>query len=132
MHWLQTLDTSLFDFINQSLSNPFFDWLMPVLSGNAFFFPLLILLLIGLLWKGGVRMRLCLLLLILILPLGDGLVTNTIKHAVARPRPFVTLPEARLFGTVGKGYVAPGPGDSGMDPQANRGSYNSMPSSHAS
>ena len=44
MHWLQALDTGLFDFINQSLANPVFDWLMPVLSGNAFFFPVLFLL----------------------------------------------------------------------------------------
>jgi 4-amino-4-deoxy-L-arabinose transferase-like glycosyltransferase/membrane-associated phospholipid phosphatase len=131
MHWLQTLDTRLFDFINQSLSNPFFDWLMPILSGNAFFFPLLFLLGVGLLWKGNVRLRLCLLLLLLILPLGDGLVTNTIKHAVARPRPFVTLPEARLFGTVGKGYVAPVAGDSGREMSTDKGSRTSMPSSHA-
>ena len=34
MHWLQTLDTDLFLFVNQSLANPFFDWLMPVLSGS--------------------------------------------------------------------------------------------------
>ena len=95
MHWLQALDTSLFLFVNRSLANPVFDWLMPILSGNALFFPALFLLGVGLLWKGNVRMRLCLLLLLLILPLGDGLVTNTIKHAVARPRPFITLPEDR-------------------------------------
>ena len=35
MHWLQTLDTDLFHFINRSLSNPLFDRLMPVLSGNG-------------------------------------------------------------------------------------------------
>ena len=131
MHWLQTLDTGLFRFINGSLSNPFFDWLMPVLSGNAFFFPLLFLLVVGSLWKGTVRLRLCLLFLLLILPLGDGLVTNHIKHAVARPRPFVTLPEARLFGVVGKGYVPPEINDQGVDLSANKGSYNSLPSSHA-
>ena len=113
MHWLQALDTSLFLFVNRSLANPVFDWLMPILSGNAFFFPALFLLGVGLLWKGNARLRLCVLLLVLILPLGDGLVTNTIKHAVARPRPFVTLPEARLFGTVGKGYVPPETGDNG-------------------
>jgi hypothetical protein len=28
MHWLQTIDTALFRFINGSLSNPFFDWLI--------------------------------------------------------------------------------------------------------
>ncbi len=34
MHWLQTLDTNLFLFVNRSLANPFFDWLMPILSGG--------------------------------------------------------------------------------------------------
>ncbi len=132
MHWLQALDTGLFRFINGSLSNPLFDWLMPILSGNALFFPVLILLVVGFLWKGSVRLRLCLLFLLLILPLGDGLVTNTLKHAVARPRPFVTLPEARLFGTVGKVYVPPEINDQGVDMSANKGNYNSMPSSHTS
>ena len=131
MHWLQALDTGLFDFINQSLANPFFDWLMPILSGNAFFFPAVFLLGVGLLWKGNVRMRLCLLLLLLILPLGDGLVTNTIKHAVARPRPFVTLPEARLFGSPGKGYIPPQINESGVEMSTGKGSRTSMPSSHA-
>ena len=105
---------------------------MPVLSGNGVFsFPLLFLLGVALLWIGSVRARLCLLLLLLILPLGDGLVSNTIKHAVARPRPFVTLPEARVFGVVGKGYVPPEINDQGVDMAANKGSHNSMPSSHA-
>src|ERR1700733_9596907 len=34
MQWLQALDTALFHFINGSLGNPFFDWLMPLLSGG--------------------------------------------------------------------------------------------------
>ena len=131
MHWLQALDTSLFLFVNRSLANPVFDWLMPILSGNALFFPALFLLGVGLLWKGNVRMRLCLLLLLLILPLGDSLVTNTIKHAVARPRPFVTLPEARLFGSPGKGYIPHEAGDTGMEMSTDKGSRTSMPSSHA-
>src|ERR1039458_7702550 len=131
MHWLQALDMSLFLFVNQSLANPVFDWLMPVLSGNAFFIPVLILLVVGLLWKGGTRMRLCVLLLLLILPLGDTFICNTIKHAVARPRPFVTLPEARYFGSIGKGYIPPQINEYGVDMSAGIGSRTSMPSSHA-
>ena len=131
MHWLQALDTSLFLFVNRSLANPVFDWLMPVLSGNAFFFPAVFLLGVGLLWKGNARLRLCVLLLVLILPLGDTFICNTIKHAVARPRPFVTLPEARQWGKIGKGYIPPKAGDSGVDMSASIGSRTSMPSSHA-
>jgi 4-amino-4-deoxy-L-arabinose transferase-like glycosyltransferase/membrane-associated phospholipid phosphatase len=141
MHWLQTLDTRLFDFINQSLANPLFDRLMPFLSGNAFFFPLLFLLGVGLLWKGNVRMRICVLMLLVILPLGDGLIVNSLKHVVARPRPFVILPEARVFGVAGKNEVTPGTGDQAMEmaaplrgPDADGaggGSRRSLPSSHA-
>jgi 4-amino-4-deoxy-L-arabinose transferase-like glycosyltransferase/membrane-associated phospholipid phosphatase len=131
MHWLQALDTSLFFFVNRSLANPVFDWLMPILSGNAFFIPVLLLLIVGLLWKGNARLRLCVLLLLLILPLGDAFICNTIKHAVARPRPFVTLPEARYFGSPGKGYIPPQINESGVDMAANKGSRDSMPSSHA-
>ena len=129
MHWLQTLDTGLFHFINRSLANPFFDWLMPILSGA----------------NGAMRgssccslpprstrcasatraLRLCVLLMVLVVALGDPLIINTVKHAVARPRPFVTLPDARLFGVVGKGYVPP------EEMAANTSSRNSMPSSHA-
>jgi 4-amino-4-deoxy-L-arabinose transferase-like glycosyltransferase/membrane-associated phospholipid phosphatase len=131
MHWLQTLDTSLFLFVNRSLVNPVFDWLMPILSGNVFFFPALFLLVVGLLWKGNARLRLCILLLAIILPLGDSLVCNTIKHAVGRPRPFVTLPEARNFGSIGRGYVPPQINEYGVDMAAHQGSRTSLPSSHA-
>ena len=132
MHWLQALDTSLFYFVNRTLSNPFFDWLMPILSNNVFFFPLLFLFGAGLLWKGRVRMRLCVLMLAVILPLGDNFVINTVKHVVARPRPYAALPEARLFGHVGAGYIAPEASANGMEMSANQRSGTSMPSSHAS
>ena len=110
MAWLQSLDVALFRLLNQSLSNPLFDWLMPFLSWNSLFVPALVLGAIALAWKGGARGRRCLLLLVLVVALGDGLVCNSIKKAVARPRPFWDLPDARTL--VGKS-------DSG-----------SMPSSH--
>jgi membrane-associated phospholipid phosphatase len=135
MHWLQALDTRLFDFINRSLANPFFDWLMPVLSGNNgvknAFIVLAGMVGIALLCFGNRRLRLCVLLTTLIVATNDGLICNTLKHAVARPRPFVTLPEARLFGEIGKGYIPPQINEYGVDMAANKGSHNSMPSSHA-
>jgi 4-amino-4-deoxy-L-arabinose transferase-like glycosyltransferase len=135
MHWLQTLDTNLFLFVNRSLVNPLFDWLMPVLSGDNGMKNEFILLAVAaglaLLWFGNRRARLCVLLMILIVATNDGLLCNTLKHAVARPRPFATLPEARVSGTVGNGYVPPEINQSGVDMAANQGSRNSMPSSHA-
>jgi membrane-associated phospholipid phosphatase len=92
MHWLQSLDTALFHFINGSLGNPFFDWLMPILSGNSWFIPLAVLLVLGVLCFGSTRARLCALLIFMVVALGDPLVVNTIKKTIARPRPCLTLP----------------------------------------
>jgi 4-amino-4-deoxy-L-arabinose transferase-like glycosyltransferase/membrane-associated phospholipid phosphatase len=129
MHWLQTLDTNLFFFVNRTLANPFCDWLMPVLSGSHGVKNEFILLAIAaglaLLCFGSRRARVFVLLMALIVATNDGLLCNTIKHAVARPRPFVTLPEARVFGSVGQGYVPP------AEMSANTGARNGMPSSHA-
>jgi undecaprenyl-diphosphatase len=135
MHWLQTFDTNLFLFCNRSLVNPFFDWLMPILSGSNEtkhgLIALTIAVGVALLCFGNRRARLCLLLMVLVMATNDGLICNTLKHAIARPRPFVTLPEARLFGKVGNGYIAPDINEYGEDMAANKGNHNSMPSSHA-
>ena len=135
MHWLQTLDTNLFLFVNRSLANPFFDWLMPVLSGsNGVKTPFLVAVIaagIALLAFGNRRLRLCLAFTLIVVATNDGLVCNTIKNAVHRARPFVTLPEARQFGVVGRGYVAPEINAAGVDMAADKGSHNSMPSAHA-
>ena len=97
MHWLQTLDTSLFRFVNQSLGNPLCDWLMPVLSGGngvmRWFIPFAVAAIAAMLCFGKSRARLCALMIFLVVALGDPLVVNTIKKAVARPRPCITLPD---------------------------------------
>jgi membrane-associated phospholipid phosphatase len=128
MHGLQSIDTALFHFINGTLANPFFDWLMPVLSGRGV--PWLIAVIIAVPWillRGSRRLKVCVLLMVLIVSVGNGLIIDTIKKSVARPRPFVTLPDARQFGKVGAGYVAPLP-DGTLPATA---SQNSMPSAHA-
>lgn len=92
--WLQSLDAALFRFINQSLSNPFFDWLMPILSGNKLFVPMVIVGSLLLIWKQRAKGALCVAFILLAVALGDPLIINSIKHAVARPRPYVAMPEA--------------------------------------
>ncbi len=106
MSWLQAIDTTLFRFINQSLANPLFDWLMPRLAGHALFVPALLVLALLLIWKGGRRGRVFVFLLVLIVSLGDGLVCNKIKKAVGRPRPGITLADTRgLLGSSGSGSM---------------------------
>ncbi len=101
MSWLESLDLSLFRFINLKLNNPVLDAIMPQFAGNAWFIPVLALLAVWLLWKGGTRGRLFILMLVLVIGAGDALVINKIKKAVSRPRPYHAVPEAKLL--VGKG-----------------------------
>jgi membrane-associated phospholipid phosphatase len=100
MDWLLRMDTEFFRFVNGKLANPVFDQLMPFLSGNKYFMPALLVGGLIFLWKGRLRAGICALMLALILPLGDGYLCRPIKAVVGRPRPFWTVPEARLL--VGK------------------------------
>jgi membrane-associated phospholipid phosphatase len=128
MHWLQAPDTALFLFINRALANPFFDWLMPVLSGNGVpWLPAVLIAAPVVLYFGTARLRLCVLFMVLVVALGGALVIDPIKDSISRPRPFVTLPDARLFGSVGKGYVPP-MANGELPSTANR---HSLPSAHA-
>ena len=130
MQWLQALDVGLFRVINETLANPLFDKLMPFVSGNAFFYPALVLVAIVLLWKSRARGLVCVLLLALVLPLGDTWVCRTIKHGVARPRPFVVLAGVHRPGTPGDSptQATPAPTLPKKDASPATGS---MPSSHA-
>ena len=75
-------------------------------------------------------------MLALILPLGDGLICNTLKHAAGRPRPFVVMPEVHRPDTQtpiqppGRPPQCPGKKKPRSHPLP-RGDYASMPSSHA-
>jgi 4-amino-4-deoxy-L-arabinose transferase-like glycosyltransferase/membrane-associated phospholipid phosphatase len=129
VHWIQSIDLALFRFLNTTLSNPVFDQVMPFASGNRFFMPVLVITGLVLLWKGGRRARLCLLMAALIIPAGDGLITNTLKHAFARPRPFVTLENVRLYG-VEKKSPPPEPMLTAAAPSG-QPNHNSLPSAHA-
>src|SRR5262249_2127392 len=91
MDWLQALDVTAFRFINGTLSNPFFDKLMPFVSGNVFFAPVLGVLAVLLVWKTRERGLICILMLGIIVGTCDGVICRTIKHAVGRPRPFNAL-----------------------------------------
>ena len=133
MHWIQSWDTALFRFINTTLANPVFDQVMPFASGNKFFAPAVVVAAGLLAWKGGRRGRLCLLMLALIIGPGDGLVVNTLKHALTRPRPFVALQDVRFLGIPTTPAITEvfGSRMSLDDPGSGPPNHNSMPSAHA-
>src|ERR1022692_3655112 len=96
MAWLHVLDVDLFSFFNLTLRHPVLDPVMRFLSGNALFGPVLTLLGVWLLWKGGRRGRVLALMMAIILPFGDGFVVNPLKHVIGRERPAAGLTDAHL------------------------------------
>jgi hypothetical protein len=97
MPWLQNLDVILFRFINQTLSNPLFDAVMPWMSGNRMFLQLTLLVAAGLIWRGRGRAVLFLLLLALTLGVTDGLLGNPLKQALGRVRPCGVLEQVHVL-----------------------------------
>jgi len=113
IHWLQSLDVSLFRFVNLSMQNAFFDRLMPFVSGNPLFVPTVVGIVALLLWKGGLRARVYVIMLLLAIAFCDGAVCNSMKEAVGRFRPFHDILDTHI------------------PPQVGRTDSWSMPSSHA-
>src|SRR5688500_1022808 len=111
MDWLLSLDVALFRLVHEQLRNPFLDLVLPFFSWNALFAPALVLSAILLAWKGGVRGRIFVAILTLIILIGDGVICNAVKHTVERPRPFAAM--------------------ANVQPLVGRGASGSMPSSHA-
>jgi 4-amino-4-deoxy-L-arabinose transferase-like glycosyltransferase len=93
------------------LSNALFDRVMPVLSGNPWFFPLVIGAAALVFWKGRAKGVVFVIMLALIVSVGDGLICRTMKAAIARERPCWAVSDARCL--LGKSHSG------------------SMPSSHA-
>ncbi|MBC8003313.1 MAG: phosphatase PAP2 family protein, partial [Opitutaceae bacterium] len=101
MSWLSAIDTDLFRFLNQSLSNRFFDAVIPFFSGNAFFVPLVLILFGGLVAWGGRRGRVVAFMLLVGALAGDGLVSNNLKKTFGRVRPCHVVSDTRSPGGVG-------------------------------
>ena len=128
MDWLQALDVALFRFANSACANAFFDWLMPILSDDKFFFPFIGIGALGLLWKGARRGRVLVCLLLLGL-LGDVLICDSIKTSVARLRPFAAIGSVRQKNYQKVGYTVT-PAEVAKPPSEGF-ARRSMPSGHA-
>ena len=126
---MQSIDESVFRFINQKLANPVFDVLMPFLSGNPLFIPAIVIIVVLVLWRGGCKGRVYALMIAILLGLGDPFVCNPLKHYFERPRPFVTLPGVRRYGKDADDMAAQNEG--GQAAVAAKPKRNSMPSAHA-
>lgn len=87
IHRLIEIDTSFFHFINGTLSNRLFDFLMPVITNQNYWIVPIFVLLIYLWIRGGKRGRFAACLLIIIVAATDTIGAQVIKPWVGRLRP---------------------------------------------
>lgn len=106
MALLQALDTTVFRGINHGLANPVFDAVIPHASGNALFYPLLMLTAVLVIWRWKKRGWAFVLLAILAALVTSNCVCGPLKDLLERPRPFVTMSDVRLLGGQGAGSHA--------------------------
>jgi len=107
MEFINQIDTSLFYFINTSLQNPFFDWIMPIISAKRTWFPLWFIAIVLLIWKGGRKGQLAVLLVIPLIILTDQLSASVLKPLIQRIRPSIALPDVHLLGKKMNSYSFP-------------------------
>ena len=90
MEFILNIDTTIFHFINRGLSNPIFDFIMPLFHYEKYFIPLLIISwMLAIFYDKPNRWK-----LICIIPITILFVDQTglfIKNYVLRPRPWAIL-----------------------------------------
>ena len=84
-------DVWLFYLINNGMQNPVFDVVMPIITNKYAWFPVFLVLIVGLLWKGGYKGRMVILLTIPVILLSDQVSASLIKPWIGRLRPCVEL-----------------------------------------
>ena len=95
---LLQLDLSLFGFVNQSLANPMFDFLMPLFRSKFFWIPLYLLILVLLAIKLKWKSISLVILIVLTIFISDKISSELIKKTVCRVRPCneITLSESLI------------------------------------
>ncbi|MCX8009814.1 MAG: phosphatase PAP2 family protein, partial [Ignavibacteria bacterium] len=105
--FLYSIDVSIFYFINRTLANPIFDWMMPFITDIYHWYLVYILLWLILFFKGGkYRIGLALMILILI-TISDQLSSSVIKDIFERVRPCNVLPDVHLLVGCSSSYSFP-------------------------
>ena len=110
LEYLSNLDITLFYFVNRSLRNSVFDFLMPFitdLNRQKMVLVIVAFLLFVLLVKGGPRGRWAVAALVLGILFSDQLNSSLLKFLMERPRPCHALPDVHLLVGCGSGYSFP-------------------------
>ncbi len=90
------MDQKLLFLINHTWTCRALDYLMALMSNFDAWTPPLIVLLAVVLWRGGFRARAFVVTAALIVGVNDGVISNTLKRLVDRPRPHQALDDVRM------------------------------------
>lgn len=107
---LISADSAMFVGINQTLSNPLSDLLMPIVTNDMYLRIGFALVLSLLLWRGDWRLRVAALVSLLALALADLSSSAFLKPLLARARPCHDLsvfPQLKLLVSCGAGFALP-------------------------
>lgn len=105
--FFQSIDTTLFFFFNRDLANPFFDFLMPFITNRKTWYPVWLITIIVLIWKGGKRGRWAVFITLLAVALADPLVSRILKPFFERMRPCNALENVHLLVRKSRAYSMP-------------------------
>jgi len=129
------MDQQLLFLINHQWTHPALDMFMATLSCFDLWRVPLALLALSVAIFGGFRARMTILAIAMVIAIGDGVVSASLKKIVARPRPFQVLPGVRILDLQKRhprvlALLLP-PRIEISDPDTGAITGNSFPSSHA-
>lgn len=110
LDFLNSLDIKLFRFLNGSMCNSVFDFIMPFitdLNKHRFILVFVAAILLWMIIRGKRHVRIAALLLIITIVVSDQLSSSVIKYWLERPRPCHTLQNVHLLVSCGSGLSFP-------------------------
>lgn len=100
--WLDNIDKALFHFFNETISNAFFDVVMPIITNQNYWILPILILIFMLIVKGGKRGQIAAGILIISVAATDVIAAQIIKPWVGRIRPSHAMTDSINL-LVGKG-----------------------------
>lgn len=104
---LSSIDTQLFIFLNITIANPLFDFVMPIVTNKYVWIPIWIVVIVFMLWKGGKHGRWAVLLAIIAVSGTDLFAYRVMKKNIQRIRPCNVIEQTHLTVKRTKSYSMP-------------------------
>lgn len=101
------IDNALFYFVNHKMANPFFDWIMPVITDQWNWAIPILLIWGGMLLFGNKKTRIAALLIFLTVSATDPICARVLKPTFKRIRPSRSIEDVRLLVKRGGKYGFP-------------------------